>query len=121
MEDLERISLFWLLPTNASHSDVPINSLRPIFNDVQIFDDPDECVDLLTSFKTCTIFLVVASGRSNLVPIVSSIDELCYIYLSESHHSSSTPKVRGVFPNPEILFNQLRKDVKIIERRFITK
>ena len=114
---MESIILFWLLPSNAQDDDVqiPISSLRTIFKEVRIYDDPDQCIDWITSLQKQTIFLVLALGRSNLVPILSPIDELCYIYLSEPHHSSSTLKVRGVFPNPQGLFNQLTNDAKIIE------
>jgi hypothetical protein len=117
MEHLEAIALFWLLPSHTCDDEppFPVDLLQTITHDIQIYADPDECIDTLTSFENKTILLVLGPGRSSLVGILSTFDNLRFIYLSEPHPFADTTQVRGVYNDLQQLFDQLKKDAKIIE------
>ncbi len=117
MQNYEGIVLFWLLPSDPEQEDrsADLIAFRGIINDTRIFHDVDECIATLSSIADETVFLVLGSGRSYLMSILSSFTDLHYIYLSEPHDCAYTSQVRGVFHRKQELLYQLKKDVKFVD------
>lgn len=117
MQNYDEIILFWLQPSYASEENLreDIDSLREITNDTRVFYDRDECIETLASIIGQTIFLVLGSGQSDLIDILSTFTYVDYIYLSEPSHFPYTSQIRGVFPEINQLIHQLKNDIKTAE------
>ena len=117
MQNSDGIVLFWLHPSNASEENLreDIDSLQEIINDTRVFYDRDQCIETLSSIIGQTIFLVLGSGQSDLIDILSTFTYVDYIYLSEPSHFPDTSQIRGVFPEIKQLLHQLKKDIKTAE------
>ena len=111
--------LVWLDTTSntAPNSIILKNNVEKFVNDIQIFDDVDECVLNLLLITTEKVFLRLGCGLSYLVDILNDLDQIQCIYLSEPTTFRCSVKVRGVFINNTQLFNQLEKDINIWENR----
>ena len=72
----------------------PVTLLQTITQDVRIYTDPDACIDTITSVKNKTILLVLGPGRSSLISILSTFNNLRFIYQSEPYHFTGTTRVR---------------------------
>jgi hypothetical protein len=116
MEDFE-ITVLVLLSSNTDEKDLRdhLSSFEAFVNNIEFFDDPDECVNVLGSIEHDNIFVILGSGRSNLGDILSTFPSICYIYLCESHPFKHMSQVRGVFPDTKQLLNQLKKDIEMIQ------
>lgn len=118
MYNYEGIVLFYLSSSTEEEQDfLPMDptTLKTIINDVRVFDDVDQCVDQLSCVVDETIFLVLDRGRSQFVNIFADFSYLQYIYLRQPHHyHNTTNQVRGIFPHPEQLLQQLKKDVEVV-------
>jgi hypothetical protein len=88
-----------------------IDSLRKIISDTRVLYDRDECIETLPSIIGQTIFLVLGSGQSDLVDMLSIFPYLDYIYLSEPSHFPYTSQIRGEFPEIKQLLHQLKNDI----------
>jgi hypothetical protein len=120
MQNYDEIVLFWLQPSNAINENLreDIDSLQEIINDTRVFYDRDQCIETLQSIVDQTIFLVLGSGQSDLVDILSTFTYLHYIYLSELPHFPYTSQIRGVFPEIKQLIHQLKKDIMTVENSY---
>ena len=111
--------LFWLLSSSDEQTDRSdsMASLQQIINDTRVFFDPDPCIDDLTSITDLTIFLVLDTHRSNLLPLLHTFHYLRHIYLTEPHeYSEQTSQARGVFPTIQQLLPQLTRDVRMAQQ-----
>lgn len=117
MQNYQDLILVYLLPATNQEKDHSFDeqSLQSVAHDTRIFNDADDCIDQMSSLSNPNIFLILGNGRTNLLPVVSDLSCLRFVYLREPHPSVITlDKLRGVFPHFSQLLAQLQKDVELI-------
>ncbi|UJR22890.1 hypothetical protein I4U23_025918 [Adineta vaga] len=116
-ENLEDCLIIWLdVQYRARYHH--IEKLRNIVNYLKIFDNIDDCMQYICTIENERIFLVV-SGQvgKQVVPLLHHLDQLYSIYIFclniEAHKvwSMEYPKIRGVFIDEKLLYNNLHDDV----------
>jgi hypothetical protein len=115
--EFDLVILFWLLPTDVnpdSLNDV-LQQLQTIFDHVYVYNDPDQCLDHLTSLMNHhKVFLVLGTKKLHLIEIFCSLLTLRFIYLTELQEYKLQSQIRGVFPTTQQLVNQLKLDLNIL-------
>lgn len=112
----------WLQSSSQTENQTDIKLLvehvQQIICNVRVYDDPDECVDVISSLPNEIFFVGLDRGRSYLVSILETIHQVHFIYLSEPYEKyTSSSKVRGVMRQLRELLHQLERDVRISEQR----
>jgi hypothetical protein len=92
-----------------------LSSLDESGNNVEFFDNPDECIELLISTQAQKYLLILGSERCHLVDILSSLHCVLYIYLTAVHDFEDASHVRGIYSEPKQLLIKLKQDIKMIE------
>lgn len=115
---MENIVLFWLFPRPSNFDDLPIEKeeLRKYFHDIRIDDDPNICIDTITSFTAQYCFLVLVDDQASMVESLSALTEQTFIYINGFSENVRNRRIRGIFPDAENLLEQLRKDVRLLEQ-----
>ncbi|CAF1682962.1 unnamed protein product, partial [Rotaria magnacalcarata] len=92
-----------------------LKSLEESGDNVEFFDNPDECIQSLISTQDQKYLLILGSGLCHLVDMLSSLPCILYIYLTELHNYEDPSHVRGIYSEPKQLLIKLKTDIKMIE------
>ena len=103
---------------NADSQNV-LKPLRSVFNDVDVFIEPEECVHFLEGIPLEKVFLIVSKslGR-DLIPRIHAMTQIYAIYIfcgGKSRHEEwvkEWPKVKGVYTKIEPICSALEVAVK---------
>jgi tetratricopeptide (TPR) repeat protein len=103
---VQNFLLIWMDPNiDQSNTDSKnaLAQLRNIVNDVNIFTEPDQCVDFLTDLKDMKAFLIAnGSLGQHIIPLMHDIPQLDTIYIfcgNKSQHeewAKKWTKVKGI-------------------------
>jgi tetratricopeptide (TPR) repeat protein len=115
---LDNIVLIWLDanidPLNEECQNT-LSQLRNVVDNVNIFTDRNECVDLLTEIEDRKAFLVVSGTLSRqIIPLIHDIPQLHTIYIfghNKSQHqqwSQEWIKIKGVHTDVEAICESLQ-------------
>jgi hypothetical protein len=96
-----------------------LTQLRNVVNNVNIFTEPNECVDFLTEINDMKAFLIVSAtlGRQ-IISLIHDIPQLHTIYIvgrNTSQHQQWTKtwiKIKGVHTDISLICESLRHGIK---------
>ncbi|CAF0739661.1 unnamed protein product [Didymodactylos carnosus] len=115
-QNSEDFVIIWL-GTNNVESDLK-SRLRHIVNCSELFNDPDECIDYISSITKEKVFFIISdSFARNMIPLVYELPQIFYIYVfysknhNEKEQNDNYLKVRGVFFQKDSLVRKLSEDV----------
>ncbi len=88
-------------------------------NTIQIFTNPDDCIDNLTNFPDEKIFLIISGTfGQHVIPLIHDILQINSIYVFSGVNKSKYEawakeynKVKGVFTQIELICESLKQDV----------
>jgi tetratricopeptide (TPR) repeat protein len=88
-------------------------------NTIQIFTNPDDCIDNLTNFPDEKIFLIISGTfGQHIIPLIHDILQINLIYVFSGANKSKYEawakeynKVKGVFTEIELICESLKQDV----------
>jgi hypothetical protein len=96
---IQNFLLIWVDPSiDQSKKDCQntLAQLRNIVNDINLFTEPNQCVDFLTDIKDMNAFLIVdGSLGEHIIPLMHDIPQLDTIYIfcgNKSRHEEWTKK-----------------------------
>ena len=97
--------------------------IRQFINSIEIFTNPDECVDFVTDIKHNKVFLIVSIVLGKyIVPVLHEFSQICSIYLLYSDESqddkwsSQYTKVKGTFIDTSNMCDVIKMDTKRADR-----
>jgi tetratricopeptide (TPR) repeat protein len=92
--------------------------LRSFVNDVNIFTEPDKCIDFLTEIKDMKVFLIVTGTLAQqIIPLIHDVPQLDTIYIfcrNKSQHekwSKNWAKINGVYTEIAPICESLQQTV----------
>ena len=96
-----------------------ITDLLCIVNSIEIFTDPNECVDFITNVRDKNVFVIVSDNFvQQLVPLLQTLTQLDSIYVLGGHNwqheqwVKECKKVKGIFTKIEPLGHALRQNIR---------
>jgi hypothetical protein len=114
--------LIWLgvsIDENKKDCQNTLAQLRNVSNDVDIFTQPDQCIDFLTDVKDIKAFLIVEDTiGQQLLPLIHDIPQLDALYILCHNKSTNEQwakewvKVKGVHTDIAAICESLQQDVK---------
>ena len=114
--------LVWLdanATTSNEDSQQTLEQLRSVVNDVNLFMEPDACVDFLSEIQLEKVFLVISDSLGqDLVSCIHQMSQIDAIYIfrgDESRHekwAKEWPKVKGLYSQIEPICEALTLAVK---------
>ncbi|CAF0724815.1 unnamed protein product [Adineta steineri] len=119
-------SLLWLDECMDETNDVFQNNLaqlQTITNDVNVFNQRDECIDFLTDVQDIKCFLVVENTiTQQIMPLINDIRQLDSVYILSDikilHEECAKKwqKIKGIHINIDDLHKALQLDIKKCNR-----
>ena len=126
---LQNYRLVWL-DANATPSSEgyqrKLEQLRSVVNEVNVFLEPDECLDFLTDIQLEKVFLIVSGSLArdllHCIHPVAQIDAIYIICGDQNLHKEwmkKWPKVKGVYTQIQPLSQALELAAKKCDRDFV--
>ncbi|CAF1300786.1 unnamed protein product [Adineta ricciae] len=120
-EYIENVAVVWL--NNGINMKEPIEQLRAISNDIEVFDDADDCIDYITNLRTVRIILIISNMTNpcifTLAQDLSAIFAVYILCLSneeiEKDWSQSIRKIKGIYTDTDQLVSRIKFDLRRIE------
>ena len=106
---VQNFRLIWL-DTKSSPSNEDVRQLRTVVNDINVFTDPDKCVDSLEDLQSDKAFLIISDSLAQtILPCIHSIPEIdaIYIFGEDEKLYRECPKVKGVHTRIDVLCESL--------------
>ncbi len=122
---IEKFAVIWL-DSNINQLDEDcqniITQLRYVINLVEIFTDPDRCVDYITEINVEKIFLVVSDSIGHIViPLIEQIVQLQSIYVfctNNCQHEQwveKYQKVKGIYTQIEAICHTIKQEICLFD------
>ncbi|CAF3389536.1 unnamed protein product [Rotaria socialis] len=106
--------ILWL--TNTVITKASKQKLHNIVDQVEIFDNVDECIDNLISMNNQKVFLIVSCLHMNIIPSIWQIPQLLCIYVlckDAIKHDGNYQNVYTIYYDENDLMKQLDDDIKL--------
>jgi tetratricopeptide (TPR) repeat protein len=123
---IENCIIVWLDEGKArDESGEVVNHYQKIVFQVQVFNDPNECIDYITEILHQRVFFVLSASMAHVIlPLdihqLPQIDSI-YVFSSDKEEwAAQIPKVKGIFINTKLLHKKLRENFHQIERDLIS-
>ncbi|CAF1545173.1 unnamed protein product [Adineta ricciae] len=130
---LQNILLIWLNSNiNAENSHDyrnTIDQLRCVVNNINVFNDVDQCVDFFTDVYSENVFMIISGELcQNAVPLVHDVAQLHAIFIFCSNCNNEKryeewakewTKTKGVFSQIPSILEALKKAAQQLEQNAI--
>ena len=126
----QNVLLIWLDP-NIDQNNVDcrntIAQLQCAVNNINTFNDPDQCIDFLTDIHDVHVCIIISGVLSeHLVPLIDSITHLQTIFIFSTNETQleysnqHCPKVKGVFTDISQISKALKEEAQECEQNSIS-
>ncbi len=122
---LETSRLIWL-DSNLHKTNENKRQLACLFDSIEKFIDPVECVDFFTDIKLQKVFMIISHVfGEQIVPLIHDIPQLdsififCYDTIDDQSWSNNYRKVKGFFTEMSSLCNSLMRHTRQSDEDFI--
>ncbi|CAF4583404.1 unnamed protein product, partial [Rotaria sp. Silwood2] len=124
-EIVEDFVIVWLSDYHISNNFMEISSaLRVIIDNLQLFDNADNCIDYITSLSSNINKLIILSSHQFIIPLINEIPQIKSIYIfnmNDANNNNSYSEhihLGNIFNNKQLLVDKIKRDVKLLSMHF---
>ncbi|CAF4089316.1 unnamed protein product, partial [Rotaria sp. Silwood1] len=102
------------------------SALETIINNLQSFDNADNCIDYITSLPSNINTFLIISSHQFIIPLIHQLPQIKVVYIFNMDHTNNNNNYlehinrENVFNDKQVLLNTIKKDVKRFSKHFST-
>ena len=117
---VENFLLIWFnVNTNGFDKEDSLNQLRKLVNSIEIFSNPEDCLEYLSHISSEQIFLIIPNSCAKpfltAVELISSLQSI-YILSDQNNDWQFSKKIKGIHCRMDLLCQQLKQDIQQCQR-----